>query len=563
MIVKSPLSLPSLSTLTALSFADDVICAITSPTAQRLLTILAAEWKSASGGSLMVEKSRQLLMNEKAGSTLRFPNVEEWTQDEIWVWVGFPFSFGTDLAPYWDARLAKLKQKIGHGATFHFSQRSRIQYINTRIYATFHHVMGAFAPPLAFLKVIQAAARRFIWMYGRPRVSKDVLCEPRAAGGLALVDLDVLNRDGRLDFWDRLVEGTRMWTGIARHSLAHYTNSLHSPFQLICLANPVSISDPFLKSALSILIANPPLIQPTIPLRQLLTIPPSYPLLLDTPDHHLRHLKKISSFSDLYHHKPSLATPSPLFSTFSDAATSALSPSPIHYARLALNSSSFIDPALQIRFKHILHFGPPLELPPPEPPDSLSVLILLPPPLEHFLPVKCFANPINSPPTGFWASIWTPPTPMRAAEELWRIGHGQATTEIQRHHYDVLTPPTCTLCPNTTDTQAHRFFLCPLASGAWDLLLPSLGRILGSELPTSARKPYEIFFGFPSISATLKLDVEEELEILHNLRALRAITLDEIQSCRYHLRIHPTYVPSSSSIVLKSTRRYAALRSRL
>ncbi|KAK4704422.1 hypothetical protein P7C70_g1782, partial [Phenoliferia sp. Uapishka_3] len=563
LLVKSPPNLTRLSVLTTVSFADDVMTLITDPQAQHRLSAFVLEWKSASGGSVMVDKSRQLLMNGKAGSTLCFPNVKEWTPEEIWVWVGFPFSYQTDLTPYWDARLAKLKQKLGHGTTFHFSQRSRIQYVNTRIYATFHHVMGAFAPPTHFLKVLQSAARRFIWMYGRPRVSADVLCEPRAAGGLALVDLDVLNRDGRLNFWDRLVEGKRMWTGIARHALAHHTNSTYSPLQLICLIKPASLPDPFFRSALTILIANPPLIQPTIPLRQLLALPPSYPLLLDTPDHHTKFLDKLPSFSDLYHQKPTLAIPLPTFSTFSDAATSALSPGPIHYARIALNASSFIDPALRIRFKHILHFGPPVELPPPEPPDSFSVSVLLPPPPEHFLPVKCFSDPILSPPTGFWASIWTPPTPMRAAEELWRIAHGQATTEIQRHHYDVLTPPTCTLCPNTTDTQSHRFFLCPLASDAWDLLLPSLGRILGTELPTSARKPYEIFFGFPSISATLKLDVEEDLEILHNLRALRAITLDEIQSSRYHLRIHPTYVPSSSSIVLKSTRRYAALRSRL
>ncbi|KAK4697482.1 hypothetical protein P7C70_g8203, partial [Phenoliferia sp. Uapishka_3] len=563
MLVKTPLSLPPLSILTALSFADDVICAVTSSSAQHKLKILAAEWKSASGGSLMVDKSRQLVMNEKPGSTLRFPNVKEWTTEEIWVWVGFPFSFQTDLTPYWDARLAKLKSKLGHGTTFHFSQRSRVQYVNTRIYATFHHVMGAFAPPKHFMKTLQGAAADFVWMGGRHRVARDTICEPRAAGGLALVDLDVLNRDGRLDFWERLVEGKRMWTGIARHSLAHHTRSLFSPFQLICLVTPASISDPFLKSALSILIANPPLILPTIPLRQLLTIPPSYPLLLDTPDHHSKFLNKIPSFSDLYLRQPTNATQNPPFATFSDPAISALSPGPIHYARLALNASSFIDPALQIRFSHILHFGPPVELPPPEPPDLLSVSILLPPPLEHFLPVKCFANPIFSPPTGFWASIWTPPTPMRAAETLWTIAHGRATTESELHYYDVTHSPTCTLCPHTTDSQFHRFFDCPLASSAWDLLLPSLGRILGTELPASARKPFQIFFGFPSIAATLKLDVEEQLNILHNLRALRAITLEQIQSTRYHLRMNPTYVPTSSSIVLKSTRRYAALRSRL
>ncbi|KAK4703333.1 hypothetical protein P7C70_g2885, partial [Phenoliferia sp. Uapishka_3] len=563
LLVKSPQNLPRISVLTAVSFADDVMTLITDPNAQRRLSTFVTEWKSASGGSVMVDKSRQMVMNEKPGSLLRFPNVKEWSLTEIWVWVGFPFSFQTNLTPYWDARLAKLLRNLRYGTIFHFSQRSRVQFINTRIYATFHHVMGAFAPPKDFLKKIQGAAVKFLWMGKRHRVSKDKVCEPRAAGGLAVVDLDVLNRDGRLDFWERLVEGKRMWTGIARHSLAHHTNSTYTPFQLICLTTTVSISDPFLKSALSILIANPPLLLPTITLRQLLTIPPSYPMLLDTPDHHIRQLLQITAFSDLFKPKPTFATPLPLFQTFSDAATSALSDGPIHYARLAVNSSKFNDSALQIRFGHILHFGTPVELPPPEPPDLHSFSILLPPPPEHFLPVKCFANPIFSPPTGFWASIWTPPTPMRAAEELWRIAHGQATTEIQRHHYDVLVPPTCTLCPDTTDTQAHRFFHCPLAADAWDLLLPSLGRILGTELPPSARKPYEIFFGFPSIAATLKLDVEEQLDILHNLRALRAITLDEIQSSRFHLRNHITYVPSSSSIVLKSNRRHAALRSRL
>ncbi|KAK4693602.1 hypothetical protein P7C70_g8893, partial [Phenoliferia sp. Uapishka_3] len=103
---------------------------------------------------------------------------------------------------------------------------------------------------------------------------------------------------------------------------------------------------------------------------------------------------------------------------------------------------------------------------------------------------------------------------------------------------------------------------CPLAASTWDLLLPALGRIFGTKLPASPRKPREILFGFPSIAATLKLDVEDQLTTLHNLRALRAIKLKEIQSTRYHLRMHPSQVPSSSAIVLKSTRRYAALRSR-
>ncbi|KAK4698988.1 hypothetical protein P7C70_g7280, partial [Phenoliferia sp. Uapishka_3] len=400
------------------------------------------------------------------------------------------------------------------------------------------------------------------------KVRPKKICDPRAAGGLALVGLEELNRTARLKFWDRYAEGDRIWVGLARHSLAHHASSLDnhshssSPFSLICFR--LSITEPFWLSALKILKASPPAISASITLPQLLSLPPTYPKLLHLPSTLVTSTKsflRLPSLATLFHLQP---TTSLTYSTFSTPANSTKSPSPIHYSRLALDASSFQDADLQRKFGYILHFGAHQPLPDPEPPDiDAFVSILLPTPEDFFLPVLTFANPILSPPPGFWPSIWTGPTPMRAAENLWTLAHGSATTEIKRNKYDTTLPNTCTLCPPHIDTAVHRFFDCPLAATTWNLVFPALGRILGRDLPGSAHTPREILFGFPEIARTLNLEDDAELATLHNIRALRAIVLEEIQNTRYHLRSHPTFVPNASAIVLKATHRFNALLSRL
>ncbi|KAK4698388.1 hypothetical protein P7C70_g7889, partial [Phenoliferia sp. Uapishka_3] len=337
-LVKSPFSLPRISTLTTLSFADEVLTTITNPAAHGLLVTLAADWLSASGGSLMVDKSRQLHMNPKPNSRLLFPNVKEWKRDEIWIWVGFPFSAEGDVHHYWEARLVSLIKSLNYGNAFHLSLRSRVQYTNTRVYARFHHVLDAFAPPDTFFKTLESKAVDFIWgkKKGKKkvhRVSRKKVCDPRASGGLALVGLQELNRTARLKFWDWYAEGDRIWVGLARHSLAHHASSLDnhshsfSPFTLICF--PLSITEPFWLSSLKTLKASPPPISPSITLPQLLSLPPTYPKLLHIPSTLATSTKaflKLPSLATLFHLQPATNL---TYSTFSTPANSTNSPSPM------------------------------------------------------------------------------------------------------------------------------------------------------------------------------------------------------------------------------------------
>jgi len=202
-----------------LYFADDTLffCQVKPDQILVLKTILLC-FEAASGLKINLQKSSMYYLGDNLQKGEELAKLMQCTNSELpFSYLGLPVMNKKLPKEIWRSVIEKVKKRLLSWKSNFLSQAGRLVLVNSVLSSIPSYIMSFYLLPKWVLKEIEKIRRNFFWK-GKSEekkmmnVSWSIICKPKSAGGLGVLDLSVFNKAllGKW-LWSLLSEDQPLW----------------------------------------------------------------------------------------------------------------------------------------------------------------------------------------------------------------------------------------------------------------------------------------------------------------------------------------------------------------